>query len=453
MVEIKRIIPGSPAEKAGLEAGLTIKSINGSKIRDYIDYLGEISTCPRLKMEICRPETEDCWMVYLNREAGSGLGLELEGIVYDGLKKCCNNCIFCFVDQQPNKVRESQKIKDDDYRFSFLQGSFITLTNLTGEDYQRIVKERLSPLYISVHTTNPALRAEMMGNQEAGSIMEDLRFLADNEIAFHLQLVVIPGYNDGRELMRTFNDLAGLEESVLSLGVVPVGLTSHRHNLPELESFTPRQASRVLEIVENWQQKNQETWLADSIFLADEFFLMTGKKIPDDDYYRDYPQLENGIGLTRLLRENYRRLRQNYPESLKVRKSLALVTGALGKQALEPVTEDLKRISGLEVEVIPVVNRFLGEQVTVTGLLSGEDIIKSLQQQDISADLVVLPEIIFNEAGMTLDGYDRAEIREALAEKEIKFCQGPGELLEVVFDDKAGCSNSWQAECRQIDAL
>lgn len=447
MVEIKRIIPGSPAEKAGLEAGLTIKSINGSKIRDYIDYLGEISTSPRLELEVCQPDAEDCQKIYLIQEAGSGLGIELDGIVYDRLKRCCNNCIFCFVDQQPEKVRESLKIKDDDYRFSFLQGSFITLTNLTGVDYQRIVRERLSPLYISVHTTNPALRAEMMGNREAGSIMKDLRFLAENKISFHLQLVVIPGYNDGSELISTLDDLAGLNQAVLSLGIVPVGLTSHRKNLPELESFTSRQARQLITIIENWQQENQETWLRDKIFLADEFFLMTGQQIPEDDYYQNYPQLENGIGLTRLLRDGYRELRQNYPERPAVGKSIALVTGILGKQALEPITENLRRIPGLKVEVVPVDNRFLGEKVTVTGLLAGEDIIKRLQQEEISADLVILPEIIFNEAGMTLDGYNRSEIREALAEKEIVFCQGPGELLEVIFDDKAGCGNSWQAEC------
>lgn len=453
MVEIKRIIPGSPAKKAGLEAGLTIKSINGSEIRDYIDYLGEISTSPRLELEVCRQEGENCRKIHISRETGRGLGIELDGIVYDGLKRCCNNCIFCFVDQQPEKVRDSLTVKDDDYRFSFLQGSFITLTNLTREDRQRIVRERLSPLYISVHSTNPALRAEIMRNPAAASIMEDLRFLAGAEIAFHLQLVLIPGYNDEEELVRTLNDLAGLEEAVLSLGIVPVGLTSHREKLPELESFTPRQAGRVIARVEKWQEENQETLLANSIFLADEFFLLTGKKIPDDDYYQDYPQLENGIGLTRLLRNNYRKVRKNYPERLAVGKSLALVTGILGRQALEPVTAELNEIPGLEVKVIPVVNRFLGEQVTVTGLLAGEDIIETLQEKEISADLVILPEIIFNDAGLTLDGYDRAEIWEALSERKIKFCEDQGELLEVVFDDKAGGGNSRQTECGQVDAL
>ncbi len=453
MVEIKRVIPGSPAEKAGLEAGLTIKSINGRKIRDYIDYLGEVSTSSRLELKVCLQGSENCHQIFISREAGSGLGIELEGIVYDGLKRCCNNCIFCFVDQQPDKVRKSLTIKDDDYRFSFLQGSFITLTNLTSKDRQRIIRERLSPLYISVHTTNPDLRAEIMGNPDAAGIMKDLKFLAGSGISFHLQLVLIPGYNEKEELERTLNDLAGLEEAVLSLGIVPVGLTSHRDNLPELESFTPRQARQVLEKIESWQKENWETRLAGSIYPADEFFLITGSKIPDEEYYNDYPQLENGIGLTRLLRNNYWKTRERYPERLSVNKLLALVTGKLGSQALKPLTEDLNEIPGLKVEVIPVENRFLGEQVTVTGLLAGDDIIKTIQQKEVPADLVILPEIIFNDQGLTLDGYDRAEIIEALPGKEIKFCENPGELLEVVFDEKAGGGNSRQTECGKINPL
>ncbi len=453
MVEIKRVIPGSPAEKAGLEAGLTIKSINGRKIRDYIDYLSEVSTSPRLELKVCHQDSENCRQIFIRREAGSPLGIEPEGIVYDGLKRCCNNCIFCFVDQQPEKVRKSLTIKDDDYRFSFLQGSFITLTNLTSKDRQRIVRERLSPLYISVHTTNPDLRAEIMRSPEAAGIMEDLKFLAGSGISFHLQLVLIPGYNEKEELERTLNDLAGLEEAVLSLGIVPVGLTSHREGLPELESFTSRQAGQILDRIENWQKKNQDSWLASSIYPADEFFLITGSKIPDEEYYDDYPQLENGIGLTRLLRNNYWRAREKYPESLSANKSLALVTGKLGSQALKPLTADLNEIPGLKLQVIPVENRFLGEQVTVTGLLAGEDIIKTLQQKEISADLVILPEVIFNDEGLTLDGYDRAEIIEALPGKEIKFCEDPGELLEVVFDEKAGGGNSRQAECGKINTI
>ncbi len=450
MVEIKRIIPGSPAEKAGLKAGMEIKEINGEKIRDYIDYLSLTTISPKLVVSIeskkTLPSGEKEQQEYLiEQEAGSRLGIELEGIVYDELKKCCNKCLFCFVDQQPDGVRAEQMIKDDDYRFSFLQGSFITLTNLTDNEYHRIISEQLSPLYISVHTTNPKLRAEMMGNSKAAKIKEDLELLASQGISFHLQLVIVPEYNDREELIKTLEDLSKLSDSVLSLGIVPVGLTAHREGLAELKSFTPRRAKKLIEQVRDWQQQNSSQLLAERIFLADEFFLLAQKPIPSENYYGEYPQLQNGIGLTRLTRANYYTKRKEFQSSAKISGDFVVLSSKLGAKAITPLIDDLNKTEGLNVEIKVIENKFLGEEVTVTGLLAGEDIISFIKKEELQADIFFLPAIIFNAEGKTLDGYHWKDIIEYFPDKNFMICESMEDVLEVFFNEKACSGNSRQA--------
>lgn len=450
MVEILDVEPGSIAAELGLAKGDKIISINGQPLRDYIDYQYETAE-NYFTLEVKKVNGE-YWQLEVEREPGEELGIIFDGIIFDRLKLCRNNCLFCFVKQQPSGMRDSLLLKDDDYRFSFLQGSFITLTNLSEEEFARIIALKLSPLNISVHTTDLDLRVRMMKNPEAGRIMEQLRRLAGAGIRFNTQVVLCPGFNDQDKLDRTIEDLISFYPSIISLGIVPVGLTKYRDGLDKLRGYDREGAREVLKQIKSWQEKVRGLYGENFIYCSDEFYLLAGEELPLYEEYNGFPQIENGIGLTRLLWYEFEKLKPSLPPRVG-EKSIAIVTGVLGAEVFKPIKKRLDLIEGLNLEIIPVENSFFGESVTVTGLLTGSDIIKGLAEKEELPDQIIIPGITLNEEGKFLDDLTLRDLEERFPEKEFFLCCDIGDVLEVIVNGKTGCGNCWPAECRQINPL
>ena len=439
MIEITNVKEDSLARTKGIKTGDKLLSINGQKPRDYIDYMNCVSQ-NSFELEIEKKKGETRKKYKFNRSYGDEVGLEFDSIIFDDLMTCDNNCEFCFIDQQPPKVRSSLNLKDDEYRFSFLQGSFITLTNLDNKDFKRIIDNHLSPLYISVHTTNPELRRKMMNNHRAAKINKQLKYLAQNNIKFHLQLVICPGLNDGKELERSLSDLQEFNDSLLSIGIVPVGLTSWSDKENNLSSFNKKNAQVILEKIEKWQKKYKKSLGENFIYAADEFYLLADKKIPKMSSYGDFPQLENGIGLTRLSREKYWQKRKKFLDKIFAKKHLNIFTASLGKKALKPVWDDLQKIENLTISLYEIENNYLGNEVTVTGLLSGQDILQQINSQEYKG-LIVIPDVIFNDEGLTLDDFSLQDFKTASDKAEVISCINMEELLEVIFNEAQASSS------------
>ena len=369
---------GSPGAEIGLTPGDRVVEVNGKPLRDFIDYLYEVGE-EHIKLRVVKPDGQE-WFAEIEREPGRGLGIEFADPLFDGLLRCRNNCLFCFLKQLPRGLRRSLYVRDDDYRLSFLHGNFITLSNLDPGELGRIIRLRLSPLYISVHATDPVTRRKLMGYQPAGRIMEQLRRLVEAGITVHAQVVLCPGYNDREVLDRTIEDLAELWPGVASLGVVPVGLTRHREGLPFIAPVGPELARAVVDQVEGWQVELAKRGLKGFVFLADEFYVLAGRKVPAAARYGDFPQVQNGIGLIRLFLDDFRRSKRHWPRTVAAR-TVTAVTGTSARSVIEAAAAELaSAVAGLEVDVLPVVNDFFGPSVTVAGLLTGRDIGRALAE-------------------------------------------------------------------------
>jgi len=427
MVEISDVQAGSIADEMGLSTGDKLIEINGQVIKDYIDYqYGVAADSFVLTIE---KKDGQLWELEITKYPDENLGIIIDGIIYDKLKNCKNNCLFCFVKQQPEGMRETLCLKDDDYRFSFLQGSFITLTNLNEREIERIIRLNLSPLYISVHTTNPTLRVKMMKNPKAAIIMEQLKLFAENGLNFHTQIVLCPGYNDGHELDKSINDLISLYPQVLSIGIVPVGLTDFRNNLSHLERYDNNGAQIVIDQISAWQKKLENQFDENFLYLSDEFYFLAEREIPEYDHYNDFSQIENGIGLTRLFYNEFSSLK--LPKKVN-NKNVGIITGLLGQKALEPIIKELKKINKLTISTIPVINDFFGKSVTVTGLLTGEDIIKNLNNKEDNPDIIILPRIIFNNNDDMLDNLTINDIKNEFPNIDFYLAGDMKEVLEVL---------------------
>lgn len=397
---IEAVLPGSPADRKGLESGDVIERINGQKIRDLVDY-HYYSAEDSLLLSVlkCDGSVKD---LHIEREDSEEWGIIFPSLAFDGMKKCANRCLFCFIDQMPPGMRASLYDKDDDYRWSFFQGNFITLTNLSDRELNRIIRFRLSPLYVSVHASDPQLRASMMGNRRAGRVMAQLRRLAENGIELHLQVVLCPGINDGGNLDRTLRELSELGTGVKSIGLVPVGLTGFRDGLFKLRPYTRDEAERLISQVQRWQSYFLEKRGSRLVFLGDEFYLLAGVDFPPEKEYEGYPQLENGIGLSRKFLDEYHRLKKSLPKSLPHHRRVLVVTGELGYPVLRPVIEEIGKIENLTVELLPVKNRFFAGEVKATGLLTGADIQEAVKPLARDYDQVVIPEVVLRSGTDTL---------------------------------------------------
>lgn len=423
---IQRVEPGSLAARLGLAAGDRLKKLAGQNVIDFIDYQA-LCCAPRLSLIVERNGAETEYLI--EKDEYEPLGLEFEGQLLGGLRNCCNKCVFCFVDQLPADARKTLKVKDDDWRRSLLMGNFVTLTNVGPRELGRIIARRASPLYISVHATDPALRARMLGTSRGAEILEQLERLAQGGIRFHLQAVLCPGINDGEALDRTIGDLAALRPAALSLALVPVGLTSHRMGLTDLSSFDAAGAVRVLNQVDSWRARLMQDTGLGFVQAADEFYILAGRPFPDEDAYEGYPQIENGVGLCRLLErefdEAYRADDKNARPS-----RVAIACGVSARPFLEKLIRE-HPLPGVETRVVPVENGFFGPTVTVSGLLTGGDLVRGLQ--NVMADRVLISECMLREGDeVFLDGMTLNEVKRALGLDILPVGRRGDQLLEAL---------------------
>jgi putative radical SAM enzyme (TIGR03279 family) len=356
-------------------------------------------------------------MVDIEKGYDEDLGLEFENSIMDKPKRCNNKCIFCFMDQMPPNMRESLYFKDDDYRISFLHGNFITLTNVSDEEMKRIADLKLSPLYVSVHTTNPSLRIKMMNNPNAGDIQGQLKTLVNNGIQIHCQIVLCPGINDKGELDKTIKDLSTLWPGIKSVAVVPVGLTKYRNGLFPIRAVNESDALQVIRQVEGWQQKFKKKFRYNFVFAADEFYLTAGKEVPAYDSYEDFPQLENGVGLISIFKKEFESIKIDLPKDLEFYKELTVVTGVLAEKLMRGIIDELNRINNLKVNLYPVKNNFFGDNITVVGLIVGRDIIDQLKDKSLGSEIII-PEVMLKEGeDVFLDDISPVQVEKELGAK------------------------------------
>lgn len=412
---IETVRPGSLAEELGLRPGDRLLSINGRPVTDYVGYKFDI-TAETVELHVARSDGEE-WLIEVEKDEDEDLGVTFVEDLFDGLKKCHNACAFCFLNQMPAGMRPTLYLPDDDFRLSFLHGNFVTLTNLREEDFERIISQRLSPLYVSVHATNPAVRRRLMINRKAGRIMEDLRRLARAGIDLHTQLVLCPGVNDGPELDRSIADLAGLFPRVLSIAAVPVGLTRFREGLTALRPYRAEEAARVIGQVEGWQRRLLKDFGRRMVHASDEFYVLAGRPMPAAEAYEGFPQLENGVGLLRVFMDEFRAaLAEGVREPAGARR-VTVVTGRSAAPTLGGLVSEagLRRV---QVNVVAVENAFFGPTVTVTGLLTGRDIVdrlRAVREAGELGDVVLLPQVLVRELhGDLLDGMRPEEIGRAV---------------------------------------
>jgi len=424
---IQDVKPDSIAEEIGIQAGDRLKKINDKPLRDILDYYFLIED-DYIVLEIEKVDGQ-VWEIEVEKDLHEPLGIEFNEECFDGLHQCQNNCIFCFLKGLPEGMRKSLYVKDDDYRHSFLHGNYITLTNVHSHDLQRIVDYKLTPLYISVHATNPELRVEMLGNKNSGDIYEKLRYLTEYGITMHTQIVLCPGLNDGDELDRTIRDLAKLWPDVLSLAVVPVGLTQHNYQTNEhLRNFTDQESKLVIDKIKQWQDKFLKEFGSRFVFASDEFFLAANMEMPDENEYEDYPQLENGVGLVRSFIDDFKGYLEEQVQYNTVKnKTYVIATGEAAFPVLSKLVEEYFPIGN--VQVIPIKNRFFGYPVTVTGLLTGSDIIEDLKDVPLNNCTILISDILLKkDKDIFLDNITVDELEKKLG-TEIQIISNSGSIF------------------------
>lgn len=394
--KINKIIPDSIADEMGFEIGDAIISINGMKPRDLIDYQF-LCADEYLELEVL-DNKGNLHQIEIEKDFDEDLGLEFENALFDGLIQCNNHCPFCFIDQQPPGKRDSLYLKDDDYRLSFLYGSYLTLTNLTEKEWQRIAQMRLSPLFISVHATEAEIRIKLLKNHRAGQILDQLKWFQNNRLQIHAQVVVCPGINDNLHLEKTLLDLASFYQgeipTVISAAVVPVGLTHFRDNLDELIPVNKDKAKEVIKQVEILQAKFKKELGTTFAWLADEWFLIAGEELPQPEHYEDYPQIGNGVGSIRqFIQDFHTKADQLLPISINHKKSLKWVVGNAVEKAFIPLVNQLNQVNNLKVDLCAFKSDYWGQEMTVTGLLTGQDILKNLENQNLG-DGILLPSLM-----------------------------------------------------------
>ena len=388
-------VTGSIAEELNIECGDVLLSIDGIVPQDMIDY-NFLCKSENLVIEVQKSDGE-IEQIEIEKDFDEDLGIIFESAVFDKIKPCLNNCIFCFVSQQPKGLRDTLYVKDDDYRLSYLQGTYITTTNLTDEDKARIAKLHLGPFYISVHTTNPELRIKMLRNPNAGKIMENLKWFKKNEIPFHVQIVLCPGYNDGDELIRTLKDLKSLGSSLLSVAIVPVGVTRFRDKA--LKTVDKKTAKETIKIA--GQYKN--------VYCSDEFFIKSGMEIPSSEYYGKFSQLDDGVGSLRLIIDDFDKFK--LPNKLSTPLNICFACSEAAKTAFEYIAAKLNKIGNLKAQIKPVKSTYWGDKITVAGLITSDDLINTVK--DINADYVFVPGIMLKPySELFLDGKSLNYVKE-----------------------------------------
>ena len=434
-VLISGIEPGSPAARAGIQPGQILERIDGQTIQDVLDYRFYMTnTAPTL--ELVDPKGTQRRVTVKKREY-EDLGLVFDTYLMDQQRSCRNRCVFCFIDQLPKGLRQSLYFKDDDARMSFLFGNYVTLTNLTQREIERILTMHISPVNISVHTTDPVLRVKMMGNPRAGEVLRWLPQLAEGGIRLNTQLVLCPGLNDGKALDRSLADLSALAPHMQSIAVVPVGLTAHREGLAPLRPFTRQEAAAIIDLVDSYGDKMEQLYGERICYAADEFYLLAGRTMPPAEFYGAFDQLENGVGLWSLLRQELYDALEDRP-SRSVNRKVALATGVAALPLLQELAQAACRhFPGLAVQVEAVENKLFGPRIQVAGLVSGRDLMDAMKERiRPGSDALLIPQVMLRyEGDLFLDDVSLVQVEETLGLQVIPVPNSGEALLDALLGE------------------
>lgn len=430
-VKILSVDKDSPAQRAEIMPAETLVRMNDNEINDILDYRF-YETSKNLSIQLI-DSNQSTRTVTIRKGEYESIGLEFETYLMDQQHSCRNQCIFCFIDQLPKNMRSSLYFKDDDSRLSFLFGNYITLTNMNEHDVERIIKMHISPINISVHTTNPALREKMMGNRFSGKALDILYQLSAAGIKINCQLVLCRNINDGDELMRSLADLGSLYPSVQSIALVPVGLTKFRQGLFPLESYDQLSAEKTIQIIEEFGDRFTEEFGERLCYAADEFYLLAQRSIPSAEFYGDFDQLENGVGLMANLKQEFEAALSDF-KMPKNQRFVTIITGTSAYEFMDSLLDELRiKCNNLTCKVIPIVNEFFGDTINVTGLITGADIIKQLSGRDLGDELIVPSVMLRREGDIFLDDVSLEDLSKALKMKIVVSQNDGYELLNVVL--------------------
>lgn len=431
--KIKQVNQGSIAEELGIESGDILVKINEKHIEDILDYYFLIED-EYIEVEILK-ENNESWILEIDKEYNEDLGIVFEDEFLSKYKSCSNKCIFCFIDQLPKGMRKTMYFKDDDSRLSFLRGNYITFTNMKDVDVDRIISYHMSPINISIHTTNPSLRIKMLKNKNAGKILEYLKKLYDAKIHMNGQIVLCKGINDGKELDRTISDLSKFLPLLQSVSVVPVGISNYREGLYHLEPFRDEDAKNVLEIIHKWQEKIKETYGKNFIHASDEFYIVANEKLPKEENYDGYLQFENGVGMMRLLIDEFYDILNNEELNSNISKEISLATAILPSAYIKKLLDDLKvKFPNININMYTIKNDFFGENITVSGLLTGGDIIKQLKGKDLGEYLILPSNLLKDDEAILLDDIKITDIENELKVK-IRLSKSSGkDLIDCIIN-------------------
>lgn len=432
MVEITEVLENSPAARAGISVGDMLVSVGGREIRDVLDYRFYLAET-HVTLSLTRDGVP--YEVTLEKELYDDVGLGFARALMDDKQHCKNRCIFCFIDQNPKGLRESLYFKDDDSRLSFLHGNYVTLTNMTERDVERIIEMRFSPINVSVHTMNPTLRVEMMRNKNAGRVLEYLPRLAEAGITLHCQIVLCRAVNDGRELDLTMQALAALAPAIDSVSVVPAGMTAYREGLYPLSSYTRREARGIIRRVERFARACRRRLGSRIFFAADELYLKAGRRLPKEAYYEGYPQIENGVGMLRSLIEEMRGALSELPRTVKGR-HVTVATGVAAAPTIRRLCREAMRATrGLTVTVAEIQNDFFGHSITVAGLLSGRDLQNQLKGRELGDALLIPAATLRSGEDVFLCGMTLSELSASLGVKVIPIANDGAALARALVKD------------------
>lgn len=411
-VLINGVAKKSIADKKGIRAGDVLISVNGHEINDVLDYSFYVK---EEKLVLALVSESRAKKVKIRKKEYDDIGLEFETYLMDRQHHCKNKCVFCFIDQLPKGMRDTLYFKDDDSRLSFLFGNYVTLTNLTEHDVQRLIDMHISPVNVSVHTMNPTLRVEMMKNKHAGECLSILKRLADAGIQLNTQLVLCPGLNDGKELKFSLNELEKLRPAIQSIAAVPVGLTKFRKGLAKLRPYTPEEAKAVISTVDAFGKKCLEKYGTRLAFCADEFYLKAALPIPDEEYYEDYPQIENGVGLWKDLEVSFFDALESCEADRSTKSRVSLITGTAAYPLIKKLAAAAEqKFPNVKADVFEILNDFFGHSITVAGLVTGQDLIAQLKNKDYAKRLIIPSVMLRSEEDMFLDNVTKEDVQKAL---------------------------------------
>lgn len=432
---IERIEKNSIAEELGIEKGDILLAIDNNEVKDIIDYKYLISG--DYIVVTIQKKNGEIWDFEIEKNYDEDLGIIFSNPLIDKAKSCRNKCIFCFIDQLPKNMRKTLYFKDDDSRLSFLQGNFITLTNMSENDIQKIIKYRLSPINISVHTTNPELRIKMLNNKNAGKIYSIIKKFSDAGIQMNCQIVLVPTINDGEELIRTLNDLQKLYPQVKSIAIVPVGLTKYREGLADIKTYDYESANKLLTLITSIQDKFLHSLGTRLVFPSDEFFVLAKRNIPSLEYYEGFPQLENGVGLMRNFEEEISNSIKTIKE-IENNNKYTVATGVLAYDYMKNICKKITNKSkGLKINVVAINNEFFGEKITVSGLITGRDLINQLKQLNVKNDIIIPECMLKRDEKIFLDDVTVEQVENELDTKVIVSKVNGNDFLNI-FCNKRG---------------